>query len=124
MKSDTLVDYYQVTNSGQPVKLTVTIGNCQNAISKILLNSHFLPGPENDESFFRSFEKIVGTNNELIGKKLQMTTLVLNNGEDINRTSLVVSLTGGVTQYSQKLEHEFSEMGVAVKYTVSIRFSE
>ena len=124
MKSDTLIDFYQVTYSGQPVKLTVTIGNGMNAISKLLLNSQVVQGSEVDGSFTRSFEKKLGTNEELAGQKLQMTTLVLNNGEDINRTSIIVSLTGGATQYAQKLEHDSSEMGVAVKFTVGIRFSK
>jgi hypothetical protein len=122
MKSDTLTDFYQLNNSDQPIKLSITIGNGQNAISKLLLNNQVVQGPETDGSFLRGFEKKLGTNEELTGKKLQITTLILNNGEDINQTYLIVSLNGGLTQYSHKLEHKSSEMGVAVKYTVSIKF--
>jgi hypothetical protein len=122
MKSDTLTGCYQVTNSGQPVKLSITIGNGQNAISKLLLNDQVLTGPERDGSFVRSFESILGTNNELTGKKLQMTTLILNNKENIDRTSLILSLTGGITQYAQKLEQKVAEKGGVVKYMVSIKF--
>ena len=122
MKSDTLTGCYQVTNSVQPVKLTVTISNGQNAISKLMLNDQVLPGPESDGSFVRSFERILGTNNELIGKRLKMTTLVLNKKENIDRTSLIISLTGGVTVYAQKMEQKVPEKGGVVKYTVSIKF--
>ena len=72
MKSDTLLGFYNVTNSDQPVKLAVTIGNNQNAISKLLLNDQVVTGSGRDGGFVRSFEKILGTNIELTGKKLQM----------------------------------------------------
>jgi len=122
MKSDTLLGFYNVTNSDQPVKLAVTIGNNQNAISKLLLNDQVVTGSGRDGGFVRSFEKILGTNIELTGKKLQITTLVVNNGKDINRTCLFVSLTGGVNQYAQEMEHNSSEKGGVVKYTVSFKF--
>lgn len=122
MKSDTLCDYYQVDDSDQPLKLAVDIGYGQNAVSKILIGKRMVPGPMSDGSFVRSFEKILGTNRELSGKSLQMTTLVLYNAKNPNGTSIVISLTGGITQYANKLETNIAEKGGVVKYSVRILF--
>jgi len=122
MKSNTLIDFYQITDSDQPVKLTVDICYGHNAVSKLHLNQHMVQGPESDGSFVRNFEKVLGTNAELNNKRLQLTTLVLHTLKSEDHTCIILSLTGGTVQYSRKLESVAPEIGGVVKYTVSIRF--
>ena len=122
MKSDKLNDFYQLSDTNQPVKLTVDICYGHNAVSKLLLNQHMVQGQERDGSFGRSFEKVLGTNAELKNKRLQLTTLVLHTLKSDDRTCIILSLTGGTEQYSRKLESVAPEIGGVVKYTVSIQF--
>jgi len=122
MITDTLADFYQINDTDQPIKLKVDVCFGQNSVSKILLNNQIISGPESDGCFVRSFEKILGTNKELEGKKLQMTTLVLNKDKNPDGTMLIISLTGGITQYAQKLETYPAENGGVEKYSIRIRF--
>lgn len=122
MKTDTLIDFYKVTETDQPVTLTVNIGYDMKAVTKLTLNNQEVAGPESDGCFVRSFEKILGTNNVLNGKKLLMTTLILDTVENVAKTSLLIKLTGGVAQYAQKLETKPTAKGGVVRYSIGIHF--
>lgn len=122
MKTDTIIDFYRVNNSDQPIKIKVNISYGQNAISKIVLDHQSLPGPKRNGSFLRSFEKILGTNKDLNGKKLQMTTFVLDTLKNTNGTSLTLSLIGGVSPYTETLGLDSLGKGEVVKYSTGFKF--
>jgi len=122
MKTNSLVHFYKVNDSDHPVKLEVEVGHGQNSNSKILLNHLPVPGPGPEGSFVRSFELILGTNKELQGEELLMTTVVHDIMENTNMTSLTISLTGGVKPYTKTLEHSASKKGEVVTYSANIEF--
>jgi hypothetical protein len=122
MFTDTLIDFYKVRDSNQPLKLAVKISNKVNADSTIMLSRQMIRGDGRDGSFAGSFELVLGMNKDLQGKELRLTTLVHDILSTIKTTTLTVSLDGGGGRYIRTLDVEPSENGGIITYSVSIRF--
>ena len=121
LNTDYLVDFYRVNGSGQLIKLKIRTGKNPDASSTILLKHAAVPGPEPDGSFTGDFEIILGSNKEMNGKDFHMTTVV-RNILGTNPGSLSISLTGGISRLTRKLEANAPENGESITYSVSIRF--
>ena len=122
MKTGNLVDLYQVADLDKPVKLNIDITSGINAKSKLFLNDKMISGPEGDGTFKRSFEILLGSSNDLNRKTLKMTTLVLADETNPPESALIISLTGGLLDYAQKLVGHRRGNDEVVKYSVWIKF--
>lgn len=96
-----VTDFYEVNDSSTIVKVTVKIGFRQNSASSVLLDAVKLvpvhPNRRNEfGDFVRSFAVELDTNKNLINKDLNIDTLVQDLNDTENRTSMDVTLEGGV----------------------------
>lgn len=116
MSKTTIVDFYQVDQSDQPVVLNVIIGYAQNAVTTVKINSL------NMGDYERSFNLVLGNNKELVNKELFCFTTVHDINPDTNKTSVSVTLTGGVQPYEGNMDVSVSSNGGIASYTIHIGF--
>ena len=69
-------------------------------------------------------ETPLGTNNELIGKKLSIVATIADTSRDTNLTSLTIHLKGGFTPETFPLSKEVDREGQSVDYLCLIEFFE
>lgn len=94
--NNTLSDSYQVAAAGSTVTLSVEIGYGQTAASTVCINGVQLQGHGPSGTFTRDFTCPLGTVRN--GDILTITTVVgnINTNPPANKTSVTVTLTGGV----------------------------
>ncbi len=112
MKNNSLATSYLIGNNSNPVQLTLIVGpNGQTGSSTIQVNGNYL------KSAYRGdlFNFPIGTNNDLVGKNLVVTTVIsdTNNAPMNNQTELILKLKGGIVIRDFALSKEAEEGGTA-----------
>lgn len=109
---------YTVSNSDNPVLLTVTLGNGQSGASRAQLQEAVIfPGPEIDSGR-------IGTNKELRGKVLVIRTTVKDVSPHTNDLIVTYELTGGSGSFEQSLVAVAEGEDVSGSFKMTIEFVE
>jgi hypothetical protein len=105
---------YFLQQSTNPVSLTVTIGNACKGSSTVKLDEIELNGPYHD-----SFSIVLGPNDLLINKTLEVDSLITKLIKGNNKSSVNITLEGGV----ETKEYPLSENSTAnpVPYASTIK---
>jgi hypothetical protein len=110
--STSLVKNYGLIGNGSVVKIKIDIGFGQLGVTKINLGDNTIV--DNTQG---SFEKVVGIDTELKGKKLFCVTTVTDVRNETNNTSVDYLLTGGIKAYSNSLQESVNSQGEVLFYT-------
>ena len=86
-------EIYQLRPTNDIVVMEVVIGYAGKASSVVTLDGVRINSPFND-----SFKLELGTNQQLQGKKLEVTTLVIKTQAGSDKSSVTITLSGGVKE--------------------------
>lgn len=107
-------DVYLLDKNDDQVKLTVFIGQNQQCTSHVKID-------DEEHIMDESFQLNLGTNQELIGKELRITSSLTDIQTDFDMVSQQVILKGGEEKKSWALEQD-SEDGQTYTFTTVIGF--
>ncbi len=118
----TLVDFYQITKSDDPVTLEVIIGDAQNAVSTLRLGATKISSKDSGGDFTRSFKVELGKNSDLNNQTLNLTTIVHEISPSTTRTSVTIKLSGGKKKFESVMRTTVAAKGQVVNYFAQIGF--
>jgi hypothetical protein len=109
--STTVTKAYQLKKDGTHLKLTVTIGDAQKGVTSVTLGTNSLvSNQEGDVSLD------IGIDNNVIGQTLYCSTTVTDIRTETKQTDVTYQLTGGVSDFQQRLNESVANLGDVVFY--------
>jgi hypothetical protein len=97
------------------VKLTVIIGDAQLGVSRVLLE-----GKEIGRGAIRDL--LVGMGSKLVGKTLEVKSVVTDVNDKTNHTSVTYELKGGAQDNEFYLEGDVGKNGDSIIYRATVNF--
>ncbi|HEX4875687.1 MAG TPA: hypothetical protein VFV31_03390 [Chitinophagaceae bacterium] len=111
---------YFLNGTQNPVTLKIFIGDKGQSGDSVISLDNVIIG----KNLKGDIEMMVGTNQELAGKVLDITTTVLDLSRETNKTEVTVSLTGGIAEREYFLNEEVKNEGDLVPYSMIFRFKK
>ena len=112
-------DMYQVDGSDAPIHMSLFPGDTgQSAVTDIYLEDHVI-----EKGIVGTIENfLLGTNQFLDGKFLEVYTVISDVSNDTDLTSFEFHLEGGIIPYDIKMEKTVQNQGDSVIYKMTIFF--
>ncbi len=120
MAKTVVSDFYQII-PGNVVKLSVTIGNRQNAVGSVILDGDIIGRIDMSTQADPIYELDISKDN-LEGSTLLINIIVHDTNKDNNYTSVTVKMEGGVNVYRYTMSHTVANDGDYVAYTGDFEF--
>lgn len=117
MATQTITDFYELTDSNERVELELKIGYGQPAASRVFVDYAPVGGQK-----LNDFLVDLGTNQFLKNKKLVINTTVWDLQSATDQTSITVRLKGGKMDYERTASCSVSEQGGVAIYITTIYF--